>query len=113
MPAITPEMIEATYAAARSVYAKTTTKKDAVNEVVQNADMNPSSANIFITTAVNLISNEYYTRTVNGEATEYFLVRIRKEYGFVTYKKALARVRENVEHNSNPQNNIKQRVLTS
>ena len=79
---ITIKMIEAVYRYSKEVYHERLSKKDALDCLVNDFDMDRGSASGYIVNFQKMIEGDLYKRTNNPEATNYYLTNILKDYGF-------------------------------
>lgn len=121
MTPITKDMIELTYTKALSIIeeksnisdtSKDINKKksnisDASEDINKKTGMTTASAIIYIHCVIALRRNESYGKTVNGEAVEYFLGKIREDFGDEGCLRAIKVIKQHIKSNSNPQKNIK------
>ena len=98
MGAITKEMIECVYDEGIKVYESMVSKQEAKESIHEKTGMGLGSANDYITVLGALLDGVEYHRTINAFATEYFLVRIEKEFGGERRKRAALAVREHAKY---------------
>lgn len=92
MMAITTEMIEAAYSHGKKVHHKQMDIKDAIKAVADEYHMNPASADFYIKSLRDMMRGQVFKKTINMEATEYYLKNIREDYGNDGLKKALTSI---------------------
>jgi 5-methylcytosine-specific restriction protein A len=68
------------------------------SELVNDFDMNPSSAQGYIETVGELLTGHCYTRTINTQATEYYLSQIHQRYPLTSLKLATEAVRKHLDY---------------
>lgn len=81
MAAITQQQIIAAYALARKVFDGTLKGSDAVRVLEKQHGMNRSSAMGYINVFRHLRASDLYTRTINTDATAYYLQNILRDDG--------------------------------
>ncbi|MFT6925519.1 MAG: 5-methylcytosine-specific restriction protein A [Psychromonas sp.] len=79
--------------------------------LVNDFDMNPSSAQGYIETVGELLTGHCYTRTINTQATEYYLSQIYQRYPLTSLNLAIEAVRKHLDYylskTSSPQEPIR------
>lgn len=95
---ITTEIIETAYLQAKDVYANKTSIVDAQSALVDDLGMHPGSARDYINNFQKMMSGECYQRTMNGNATEYYLEKIYADFGKEKLKKALFAVEQHIQY---------------
>lgn len=86
---ITKEHAQIAYQLAREVYQSSLEESDAVNILVEQHGMNPSSAEMYIATLKHLLEGRKYMRTINAYATEFYIGGIRQDFDESYFKNAL------------------------
>lgn len=89
---ITDEMIKQSYIVAKKVYDKKMSFSDGARILTEQYNMNDASAKDYINDYRYLRIGQQYTRTMKGEATDYFLQNIFNESGFNALQTALQAV---------------------
>ena len=95
---ITLTIIKQIYPLAKSVYEKKLDIKTASRKLVEDAGMNPNSANDSVRGFLKMMAGKRYTRTCNEAATEYFLEMIEADFGQQYLKLALSSVEKHLEY---------------
>ena len=110
MAKITEDMIINSYLQAKKVY-NGSPLSDAVDILYYRHDMNRSLSRDYINTFKHMIKGELYQRTMNENATNYFLENILSDFGMKKFKLALKAVDKHIDNNSNPLHNV-QKLIT-
>jgi hypothetical protein len=107
---ITGNMIEQVYQYARRIYHGGITRETAAAELCGDHQWNEASAKDYITAYCQMRNGGEYKRTINGEATEYFLQHICNEDGYDALQTALRAVEAHLAYQGNKQtlNNIRE-----
>ncbi|MBB5326370.1 hypothetical protein HNQ34_003523 [Anoxybacillus tepidamans] len=95
---ITREMIEKSYEYAKKVYHKQIDKTSAANNLYKEVGMHQGSASHYIGAFCSMMQGEKYTRTINTEATRYYLENIHKDYGVEQLRIALKAVNQHIDY---------------
>jgi hypothetical protein len=98
---ITKEVIAQCYYYAKKVYHKQIDRTTATNNLYSELGMNQGSAGDYFEAFRLMMKGERYTRTINTEATRYYLENINKDYGFEQLKIALKAVNLHTEYYGN------------
>ncbi len=91
------DMIRATYAEAKKLY-EGDAHEDAATYLKNHHSMNKNSALDYIHAFKKMVSGEEYKRTLNKEATNFFLTQIRSDYGVVKLVQAIDAVQKHVDY---------------
>lgn len=79
--------------------------------LINELSMTSSSAHGYIETVSHLLNCHCYTRTINAQATEYYLEQITQRYDIPTLKAAVEAVRKHLDYylsaSNNPQHSIR------
>lgn len=86
-------MIQASYLYAKKVFHKQIDRTSATNCLNREVGMNQGSANDYIGVFCSMMEGNGYKRTINAEATRYYLESIYRDYGVSQLQKALLAVR--------------------
>ena len=95
---ITDSQIEESYLNAKAVFDGGMTLSDAITDLVSNSSMNKSSATDYIRNFQQMMNGMEYQRTLNLQATEYFLESILKDYGEKYLWLALGAVQKHLDY---------------
>ena len=95
---ITTEMTESAYAYSKKVYAGEMRKQEAVRRLVNDLHMNEGSASDYIVNFRKMMDGKKYTRTLNKEATNYFLTKILEDYGVDKLSNAIQAADKHIEY---------------
>jgi len=95
---ITQVMSRRGYELATDVYHRRTTRKQAIDTLVSETDMNRGSAADFIANFRHMRRGEEYHRTLNLFTTTYFLDRVRQEFGLHAFKTALSALQKHLDY---------------
>jgi FAD synthase len=87
------EIISRCYYYAKKVYHKQIDKTTATNNLYKEVGMNQGSAGDYIEAFCSMMNGERYTRTINTEATKYYLDNIKNDYGYDQLKTAINAVK--------------------
>ena len=98
MPPITKDQIAAAYTLAKDVYHGKTPLTTAIKELENRQGMNYASASDYVNNFAKMMAGEVYQRTLNLEATEYYLENILKDYGPDALAKALEAAEKHVDY---------------
>lgn len=77
------------YAYSKQVYSKSISLKNAIERIHSNTGMGLNSANGYIRVFLRMMEGRQYERTLNPEATEFYLTNIRQDFGDRQLEKAL------------------------
>jgi hypothetical protein len=95
---ITKEMIQVSYIYAKQVFHKQIDKTTAANNLFGQLGMHQGSASDYIGAFCLMMEGERYTRTINTEATKYYLENIKKDYGPEKLQLALIAVSQHTDY---------------
>ena len=98
---INDEMIEESYIIAKKVYNKELTLTEGANKLSKQCKMDVGSAKDFIFNFRCLVTGQRYTRTMNGNATRYYLQNIFNDFGFDLLQRALQAVNAHISYYEN------------
>lgn len=107
---ITRDMVEAVYDLAKKVYEKEMDSQEAVNKMVEMG-MNSNSAYMYIDCFAKMMTGEVYKRGTSRFAAEYYISKIREEYGKEYSKKAIEALEKHInylEKNGTTNNSLKE-----
>lgn len=96
---ITEEISRAAYPVAKQVYENKLSKLDAVDYLVKEYAMNPTSATDYINVFCQLMDGVTYKRSQNGYSIEYRLECIYRDYGLEQLRKALSSLEQHIAYN--------------
>ncbi|QRG66005.1 hypothetical protein [Brevibacillus choshinensis] len=85
-------MITASYLYAKKVFHKQIDRTSATNSLYSEVGMHQGSANDYIGVFCSMMEGNGYKRTINAEATRYYLENIKIDYGFNQVQIALEAV---------------------
>lgn len=97
---ITLEMSKGAYEIAKKVYSGKITRNEGKIEINKVTGMNEGSAQAFITIFLAMMEGEVYKRAFNNDANRFLLESIRRDFGEVSYKKALNAVQKHIDYYS-------------
>jgi len=97
---ISLEKIKALYETAKKVYSKELSKKNALIEL-QNQNINKNSANDYLYCYACLVEGKLFNRTMNIEATKYFLAKILEDSGIQYLMNALQSLSLHIDYYEN------------
>jgi 5-methylcytosine-specific restriction protein A len=89
---ISDEMIKQSYIIAKRVYEEKLTLTDGADTLHKQFHLDEGSAKTFINNFRCLITGQQYTRTMNGNATKYYLQNILNDFGYNILENALQAV---------------------
>ncbi|PMO04347.1 hypothetical protein BCT19_01295 [Vibrio splendidus] len=98
MPAITIKEIKVAFELGIQCYEEDISASKLKHKLVDDYKMNPSSAHGYIEIVKHMMSGRQYTRTINAQATEYYLGRIYELCGLNTLKTAVEAVRKHLDY---------------
>lgn len=81
MSRITDEMIEACYEGGASIFNNEVTLLYARNRIERQTGMNAASASYYLSAVVALLSGGEITRDINRRAVDFYLGKIRDDFG--------------------------------
>ena len=102
MGKITEKEYSVCYEQAKLVYEKKKTKQDVVNFLSKKdgLGMKKSSATYYVNAYLNMRHGEKYTKTINNDATVYYLEHINSDNGKVALKIALESLQKHLDYYS-------------
>ncbi|WP_370979729.1 HNH endonuclease [Agaribacterium sp. ZY112] len=95
---ITGTQISEAYLKGKLVFEERLALSDAINDLVSNGAMNKSSATDYVRNFLQMMKGMEYQRTLNFNATEYFLSSIYKDYGEKYLTLALSSVQKHLDY---------------
>jgi 5-methylcytosine-specific restriction protein A len=98
MPAITHEMIHASYDIAKQIYNGEIVQRDGLDALVNNHGMNRNSASDYIHNYKCMLEGRRFPRTSNAYGTEYFLQKIYEDGGRTQLLNALSALRQHIDY---------------
>ncbi|MEZ8742730.1 HNH endonuclease [Photobacterium swingsii] len=98
MPAITIKEIKAAFQLGLKAYEQDISASQLKNKLVDDYAMNPSSAHGYIEIVQHMLNGRQYTRTINAQATEFYLQHIYERYGIDKLKNAVEAVRKHLDY---------------
>jgi hypothetical protein len=109
---ITKEMVEKIYELSKKVYENMATYADVIIEA-EDFGMNPSSAAMYVECFQKMMSGILYTRGTSVFAAEYYINKIREDYGVEYSNNAIEALRRHIDylHSTGSKNNGLQEVL--
>lgn len=94
---ITREMVEKVYEISKDVYEGKISYQNAVDKMSIEG-MNSNSAAMYIDCFDRMIRGEVYKRGTSTFAAEYYIAKIREDYGKEYSKKAIESLRKHIEY---------------
>ncbi|GAB7224776.1 hypothetical protein VoSk93_39950 [Vibrio owensii] len=111
MPAITIKEIKVAFELGIQAHEQDISPSKLKHKLVNDYRMTSSSAHGYIETVSHLLAGHCYTRTINAQATEYYLEQIYQRYGAPALKPAVEAVRKHLDYylsaSNNPQHTIR------
>ncbi len=98
MPAITNEMIHASYDIAKKIYEGKLTDRDGLDSLVNDYEMNRNSAADYIYNYKCMRKGRRFVRTNNLYGTEYFLENIHNDSGRENLLNALSSLWQHIDY---------------
>lgn len=98
MAVITPNVVDATYEAARRVYGGGSSVSDEVHHLAEKFGLNAGSGRDFIENYKRMREGVRYTRTLNGYATRRYLEGILADNGMAAFQAALVATKKHIEY---------------
>lgn len=95
---ITKYMIEISYDYAKKVYHDQMDNVEGIKKIEELSGMGRGSARDYIKIFAEMMSGNVYTRTMNIEATEYYLNCIKRDYGVDQLRIAISSVNKHVKY---------------
>lgn len=94
---MTPELMEQIYNWGKDVFEGKIDIYTARNSLAK-AGMNKTSATIYLFVHQYMMAGRCYKRAINGASTEYFLEKIKADYGLQYLEKALLAVEQHMQY---------------
>jgi len=94
---ITREMVEKVYDVSKQVYENQITEQEAI-DIMSEAGMNSSSAVMYIYCFDRMMKGDVYKRGTSTFAAEYYISKIREDYGREYSKKAIESLEKHVQY---------------
>ena len=98
MTKITLDVVKQIYPIAKDVYKGRLDIKDAQDKLVRDVKMNPSSAGGYIRVFLRMMKGEYYTRTINQDATRHFLEMVDADFNQQALRVALSSIKQHIKY---------------
>ena len=98
MQKIGVEQFSEAYKYAKLVRSKSVSLKVAVSDIEKNAGMTSSSASGYIRVFLRMMDGRIYERTINPEATDYYLTNIYHDFGSLHLRNALSAVDQYLQY---------------
>ncbi|WP_314437102.1 hypothetical protein [Massilia timonae] len=95
---LSKDILESIFQLTQQVNSGRISLGDGRDELVRMFGFNPNSARINIRSLRHMLNGERYRRALTIGATDYFLQRIREEYGNDGLRKALAGLSAHIEY---------------
>lgn len=92
------EMLEEIFQVTQQVHRAEITLTKGRDDLVSAHGFNANSANMTIRSLRHMLNGERYRRALTLDATDYFLSRIREEYGNEGLQKALAGLSAHIDY---------------
>ena len=93
-----PDILEKIFQVTQQVDRLAITLVKGRDELVRAYGLNANSANMMIRSLRHMLNGERYRRALTLDATDYFLGRIREEYGNHGLQKALAGLSAHIDY---------------
>ena len=94
-------MYKAAFEFGKQVYSSQISKNAARGKLTEELGMNINSAADYLSNFLHMMKGEKFTRTMKGDATEYFIVKIKNEFGNKYFLNALDSVEKHVDYYEN------------
>ncbi|ELP6122762.1 HNH endonuclease [Vibrio vulnificus] len=111
MPAITINEIKVAFELGIQAHEQDISPSKLKHKLVDDYKMTSSSAHGYIETVSHLLTGLCYTRTINAQATEYYLEQITQRYDTPALKAAVEAVRKHLDYylsaSNSPQHTIR------
>ena len=98
MERITLDVVKQIYPLAKDVYEGGLDMETAQDNLVKNAGMNPNSAWGYVRVFRRMMEGKRYTRTINEDATRYFLEMILADFNQEALRLALSSVKQHIKY---------------
>ncbi|WP_206617491.1 HNH endonuclease [Geovibrio thiophilus] len=98
MPVITETMIAAAYIQGKKFYSGEISRSEAIDYLIENYKMNPTSASHYIQVLDCMMKGTRYSRNINNYSAKYFLRKIFDDFGYEGLSKALNAVKAHIEY---------------
>lgn len=95
---ITIENVEYLYDAFKKFDISKTRRIDLINDIAEHTHMNSASVTMYIAALEHMLKGEMYKRRVSARDLEYFLNKIKEDYGVESLKKAINATKENIKY---------------
>ena len=95
---ITNDQVAACYKYSGKVYLGSMSQADAKSRISSKTGMGDASAQMYIQAFLKMMEGEYFSRTINAYATEYYFENILSDYGSNVLLKALSSVKKHLEY---------------
>ncbi len=95
--AITREMVKRVYDVSKQVYEKQLSEQQAT-DIMANEGMNPSSAVMYIYCFDRMMAGDVYKRGTSAFAAEYYISKIREDYGIEYSKRAIESLEKYIKY---------------
>lgn len=102
MSKISKNMLEETYKIAIKVYEKIFNKNEGAKILCEQHKMNRNTANIHIGIIGCMLKGFCYKRAMSGDATNYYLAMIKKDFEMEIFVKALTAVKHHFQYKKSP-----------
>lgn len=98
MSKITNEQVAACYEFSGKVFSGDLSQIDAKRKISSETKMKDVSAQMYIQAFLKMMEGNYYSRTINAYATEYYLGNIQSDYGSEALLRAISSVKKHLEY---------------
>lgn len=98
MPAITNEMIHASYDISKQIFEGAISQRDGLDDLVNNYQMNRNSAADYVHNYKCMLEGRRFPRTSNAYGTEYFLQNIHADNGREALLNSLSALRQHIDY---------------
>lgn len=95
---ITNEQVAACFKYSGKVHSGIMSQADAKSTISSETGMRDASAQMYIQAFLKMMEGEYFSRTINAYATEYYFENILSDYGSYALLKAISSVKKHLEY---------------
>lgn len=112
MPTISKEQYVKAYAIGCEVYNKTMTLQNGAKILNERYGLNENSAKDYINDLKHMLNGEVFKRTLNADSFDYYLTKIREEFGVEALKKAIHSVKlHNIYYEESSKTKVKRKKI--
>ncbi len=98
MAKITKSQIETCYEQGKNILNGKVSKQDCIALISSETEMKDVSAVMYVDAFMRMIKGEYYSRTINAYATEYYLRNIQNDFGIDIFLNAISAVNKHLDY---------------